>query len=65
MKRPYPDTKRFNKSTSCIPSSKALSNYEYALWEAGFECAVRLMIKINKPTSKGTKAHRDNLIKKG
>jgi hypothetical protein len=40
----------------------ALRDYEYALWEQGFNCAVRKMKKLNTESRK-TKAKIDALIK--
>jgi hypothetical protein len=48
MKRPEPTKRGFTLSIATITKHEYDTNYEYALWSKGFECAVRKMAKINK-----------------
>lgn len=47
MKLPCSIKKGFKMSISHISSNKALDDYEYALWEAGFEYVLRKIQKLN------------------
>jgi hypothetical protein len=48
MKTAYPTKKGFVLSITSINRKQYEENYGYALWEAGFNCAIRKMKKIRQ-----------------
>jgi hypothetical protein len=47
-KIPPSNRSMFRRSISKIPSNKVLNDYEYALWEAGFNCVINHLKKIKE-----------------
>ena len=52
MKTAVPIRRGFKLSITRITKEQYDRDYEYALWEAGFNCAIRKMKQINKKSAK-------------